>query len=143
MATPSRWAPWIEPRVSSTGNLTVNGTGYTLIPGCTLTFTPHVNARLQVPVKVDAQLTIAGAGILNVQLFINTVGHGAVLAYGTATVGDRVPCSEVFHIDLVKETTYTLELMAALSAVGATYLVVGNAGRSAMGPIVAMRNLYT
>lgn len=125
MATPDRWAPWIEPSIRATANLLVNAAAYALVPGVSVTFTPHIATRISVAVGIEWEVTVAGASYLITELFLNGVGQNKLVVVKSGTLGDRHTSANVFGLDLAKETTYTLELKAVVDVVAATYLIVG------------------
>lgn len=142
-----RWAPWIEAPAAMTvasSPLVVNGTGFGAIPGCTVTFTPHVDTRLSIPIQVEATYIVAAAGNLVVRLSVNGVGVGLAFFWKAMTVGERTVLCGVRHLNLLKDTTYTLAMEARLDALGPTYHILATSGGigTQLGPITAMPNLH-
>jgi hypothetical protein len=143
MATPDRWAPWIEPVALMTGGgpLTVNNATVQAIPGCSITFVPHVNSRLAVSWTLDAECTTAGNVVLIGRLLVNGVGQAANLLAKAPTALDRRTLTQTETVDLMGGTSYTLALDVALTGAGATFLVYPT--HTHLGPITAMPNLHS
>ncbi len=121
MATPDRWAPWIEPRVSATGALAVTTTATNDVPGATVTFTPHIATRLSVTAQLDVRTDTASGGggaadgLLIVELVVNGVAQSQQVVLRPQVTLSRAAYVGVWVLNLAKETTYTIKLTGRLN----------------------------
>lgn len=147
MATPDRWAPWIEPAVGmSVATQDIAATGFVVVTGVAVTFTPHINTRVSLHATVRVLATAyAGQGL---RLRITVNGTSACFAFWDAqavNATNMVPLVGTFN--LTKGTTYTIQLEAELNGAGATTYRITSKGTTSDNAtnlvIVTMPNLHS
>lgn len=147
MATPDRWAPWIEPAIGmSVATQDIAATGFVAVTGVAVTFTPHVDTRVALHATVRTLATAYAGQALRLRITVN--GTSVCFGFWDALVinaTDQIPL--VGTANLTKETTYTIQLEAELNGAGATtYRLTskGTTGDNATNlVIVAMPNLHS
>lgn len=137
MAAPDRWTPWIEGR-EKFSDFNVTSTTVTFLPDLVYTFTPQIDSRAHLTFSLDNKNVGAGTTDLVASLWNSStfLKFGPVWTYGP---GLRFPASHTFVIDVLANTTYTLQLGLALSAAVTTFTVFANRSRAAL---VTMPNLH-
>lgn len=145
MATPDRWAPWIEPRISATSDTTINSGNATDITGCTITFTPHINTRVfiyaAVFVRADA-LTPGASDFLLLRLDVNgSSSSNEDILWQPQATGVRITLPGLWIKDLTKATTYTIKLRGLVSTLATGSYVVRSPNTGLA--VVAMPNLHS
>jgi hypothetical protein len=115
MPAADRWAPWIEPTISSTADFVVNSTTPGNISGLFVSFTPHVDTRLAIALYADLAETTPGADTAVVRVQVNGVTLFNVNVTAPS-VADRFSLTKIFTVDLTALTTYTIAVQAFLAA---------------------------
>lgn len=112
-----RWAPWVEPRVSSTAAITVNSSTEIQITGTLRRFIPRVTSRVHLAAQWDLLTTTAGAGSIRCLFRENgtALAHEATLNVPAAGPLLRGSHAHLATRDWTKETVYTLDLAARLN----------------------------
>lgn len=141
MATPDRWAPWTE-GVLQTADLVLT-TGAPVVPGLTLTFTPHINTRLLISACVTVQFTAFGAGS-NARVYLNLNGVFLPPATQAGSLNvEYVTLTPVAVVNLVAGTTYTVDVRARLAVAGSVATALSGGGLFGGMTITALPNLHT
>lgn len=122
MATPTLWPPHLLPMVTASASLTVTGTGYTLVPGTSITVVPHIASRALVEMTMDISCGVFAAGVhCRMNVFVNGVAVTPRALFLPDAAGERATVTGSVTFDMAKETSYTVELRAENSGAGATY----------------------
>lgn len=129
--------------------LVINGVGFTAIPGLSVTFTPHVDTRLVISVRACVKLAAAPGSGLFIRLLLNGAGVSQRAFTLIQTVGEVDTVSMTFAESLsgvlLKDTTYTVAVDAALDVAGSTYHILNTANQSltVLGPVIALPHLHS
>ena len=138
MATPDRWAPWQEGREKALQQDFTTATP-TVVSGLTFTVTPHINTRVVLLFQPNTENVGAASDAFAGDLYVNGVlaqsGPGPIIP-----AGGRPSNFWLFYANLVKETTYLIELRCWL--VGALTTMRIYATRS-HATLQAMPNLHS
>lgn len=132
-----RWAPWIEPRVSSTGDILVNSSTYVNPPGVLRYFIPTVDSRLLVLSEWDARITASGSPQFEGDLLANGAANPVRVVWApTATLptGVRMPLSQAHVVEAPASALLSLGMQGRVTGSMTTTLLAGNTGYA----IVAM-----
>lgn len=115
-----RWAPWVEPRISSTGALAVSSGTATVVPGTLRNLIPRVACRPMIVSQWDFDLTTAGTGSILGEVQENGAAiSGAVeIAEPAGAVLSRGQHVGVATREWSAETLYVLRMMGRLAAGG-------------------------
>lgn len=115
-----RWAPWVEPRVSSTANIAIAGAAEQQITGTLRRFIPRVKTRVSIAAQWDLLATVAGAGSIRCLMRENGVAlaHESTLNIPAAGPLLRLSMAHVAVRDWNASTVYTLDLAARLNLAG-------------------------
>ena len=142
MATPTRWAGWIEPRAAMTGaTVTISSTTVTPLAGATITVTPHSNVRVCVPYGADVECTaLLTVSVLTVRCLLDGVAFSPMVNFKAPLLGMRTMLTGFAHFDLLANTAYTLTMAASCSGTGSTYSIF--ALHSGLGPVITETRLH-
>jgi hypothetical protein len=114
MATPTRWAPWIE-GVNQTGDIAPVTTTVTVVPGLTVTIVPHINTRALVTASLVAEFTAtASLSELRAGVYVNGVAVNPQVQQGGSSTAlafrELEALSLSVVVNLTKETSYTIDV---------------------------------
>lgn len=121
MAAPTRWAPWIEPAIRATADVTINSTATSDLTGVAVTIVPHIATRLHVTAQIDL-LTVttsasasASDGLLLIELSVNGSAVTGMVVLRPQVANGRAAYFGQWTVDAAKETSYALKLTARLN----------------------------
>lgn len=143
MATPDRWPPWIETRVTSTANTAITAAGQVAVAGTSKAVTAHVATRVQVVAtfRLVCTLFTAATGVVRGKLLVNGAQLNPEVSWIASAVNQQNTITGVWTVDQAKETTTTYELALDLGGTADNdYLSIGSHTGFV---IVAMPNLHS
>src|SRR5687767_11710907 len=143
MATPTRWAPWIE--LPTQGNGVTFNTATTTALTNAVVLVPDLDCRVVVHCLVDVECTVfnPGGGYFTAALYVGgtIVANVPTFRWQAPAHGERMTWGWSVPYDMTKETSYSFDLRGTLSATGATY-VVASGYTTSIGPFVVLPRLW-